>query len=398
MFWLYRFFRFHNWIMSRGEGFGMKFLMSRNELCNLVNSVQNIVAQRTPMPILTNILVDANESKVTLTATDLTVGIRCSATAKVLEPGATTVPARRFAQLLKELNVSYIEISANEKEVSQVVADSATFRMHGMPKGDFPALPDLSGAQRVIVKQKDLKDALFRTAFAVSQEENRYVLTGVSFNVSEEAGLFVGTDGKRLARMTIPVQAEGRLSYSCIIPSKAVAELAKTLSDTDEKATVFLMSDKIAIESNDRLVLTKLLSGEYPDVERVIPQQSSAVVAIHREELATLLRQVSLFISEANCSVRCTINDGALQLSANTADIGEGKVSMAVNYTGSRFDIAFNPLYFLDILRHSHGEFIYMGFQDSFNPVILSDTEFGTTLDPYPSPLFILMPLRLSGS
>jgi DNA polymerase-3 subunit beta len=159
-----------------------------------------------------------------------------------------------------------------------------------------------------------------------------------------------------------------------------------------------LLPDKIAVETIDRLVLTKLLSGEYPDVERVIPQQSNSVVAIHREELSALLRQVSLFISEANSSVRCTINEGALQLAANTADIGEGKVSMSINYTGLRFDIAFNPLYFLDILRHSHGEFIYMGFQDSFNPVVLSDSEFGTTLDPYPSPLFILMPLRLSGS
>ncbi len=376
----------------------MKFLMSRNELCNLVNSVQNIVAQRTPMPILTNILVDATDSNVTLTATDLTVGIRCSATAKVLEPGATTVPARRLAQLLKELNVAYIEVSANEKEVSQIVAESATFRLHGMPKGDFPSLPDLSGAQRVLVKQRDLKDALFRTAFAVSLEESRYVFTGVSCTVTEEAALFVGTDGKRLARMAVPVQAEGRLSYSCIIPSKAVSELAKNLAESDGNATMYLMSDKIAVESNDRLVLTKLLSGEYPDVERVIPQQSNSVVAIHREELAALLRQVSLFISEANTSVRCMINEGSLQLSANTADIGEGRVSMAVNYAGPRFDIAFNPLYFLDILRHSYGEYIYMGFQDSFNPVILSDTEFGTTLESYPSPLFILMPLRLSGS
>lgn len=369
--------------------------MSRNELCNLVNSVQNIVAQRSPMPILSNILVDANDSTITLTATDLTVGIRCSATAKVLEPGATTIPARRFAQLLRELNVSYIEVSANEKEVSQVVADTATFRLHGMPKGDFPTLPDLSGAQRVIVKQKDLKDALYRTVFAVSLEESRYVLTGVSFSVTENAALFVGTDGKRLARITIPAQAEGRLSYGCIIPSKAVAELGKNLSESDENVTVYLLPDKIAIESNDRLVLTKLLSGEYPDVERVIPQQSNSVVAIHREELATLLRQVSLFISEENTSVRCTINEGSLQLSANTADIGEGRVSMPVNFSGPRFDIAFNPLFFLDILRHSHGEYMYMGFQDSFNPVILSDAEFGTTLDPCPASLFILMPLRL---
>jgi DNA polymerase-3 subunit beta len=377
----------------------MKFLMARNDLCDLVNSVQNIVALRTPMPILNNILVDASDSKVTLTATDLTVGIRCTASAKVLEPGATTVPARRFAQLLKELGVSYIEVSANDREVSQVVADSATFRLHGMPKADFPALPDLSGAQRVIVKQRDLKDGLFRTAFAVSLEENRYTLTGVSMQVSETGALFVGTDGKRLARMVIPVQAEGRLSYHCIIPAKAVAELAKNLSDDDESATLYLLPDKVAVESNNRLVLTKLLSGEYPDVERVVPTQSVAVVAIHREELGSLLRQVSLFITETYNSVRCSIHEGSLQLAANAADIGEGRVSMNVNYSGPRFDIAFNPVHFLDILRHTRGEFIYMGFQDSFNPMILSDVEFGTTTEQFPSPLFILMPLRLnSGS
>jgi DNA polymerase-3 subunit beta len=376
----------------------MKFLMSRNELCTLVNSVQNIVALRTPMPILNNILVDANDSTVTLTATDLTVGIRCAATAKVIEPGATTLPARRFAQLLKEMNASYIEVTSNEKEVSQIVADFASFRLPGMPKGDFPALPDLSGAQRVIVRQSDLKDGLFRTAFAVSSEEDRYILTGVSLSVTEEAALFVGTDGKRLARTTIPVQAEKRLSYNCVIPAKAVAELAKSLSDGEESATMYLLPDKIAVESTGRLIMTKLLSGEYPDVERVIPKQSTCVVALHREELSSLLRQVSLFITEKQISVRCTINEGSLQLAATATDVGEGKVSMPINYSGTRFDIAFNPLHFLDALRHCRGEFVYMGIQDSFNPVIISDTEFGTVTDPYPSPLFILMPLRLSGA
>ena len=374
----------------------MKFLMARNDLCELVNSVQNIAVPRTPMPILNNILVEAGGSGVTLTATDLTVGVRCTATAKILEPGATTVPARKLAQLLKELNVSYIEISANDREVSQVVADSATFSLRGMPRADFPALPDLSGAQRVIVKQRDLKDGLFRTAFAVSLEENRYTLTGVSMQVTDGGALFVGTDGKRLARMAIPVQTDGRISYHCIIPAKAVSELAKDLSDDEESATLYLLSDKVAVESNNRLVLTKLLSGEYPDVERVIPTQSTAVVAIHREELGALLRQVSLFITETHNSVRCALYEGSLHLSANAADIGEGQVSMNINYSGPRFDIAFNPVHFLDILRHTRGEFVYMGFQDSFNPMILSDVEFGTTTEQFPSPLFILMPLRLN--
>lgn len=369
--------------------------MSRSELSELVNGVQNIVGQRTPMPILSNILVEASDSQVVITATDLTVGVRFTGTAKVLEPGVTTIPARRLASLLKELNVSYIEVSANDKEVNHVVADSSSFRMNGMPKADYPALPDLTGAQHVVVKQKDLHDALNHTAFAVSKEESRYLLTGLSFSISEETALFVGTDGKRLARTTIPVQVEKPLTYDCIIPSKAVDEILKMIKNTDENATLYLMQDKIAVEAGNNLLMTKLLAGEYPDVERVIPTQSTAVVPIHREELEALLRQTSLFISDQNNSVRFTFQDGILHIAANTADIGEGKVSMNVNYSGPRFDIAFNPLFFIDILRHSQNEYVYLGFQDAFNPVVISDVEFGISLNPLPTPLYVLMPLRL---
>ncbi len=372
--------------------------MSRNELSELVSRVQNIVAQRTPMPILSNILIEANDSSVTLTATDLTVGVRCTAPAKVLENGATTLPAKRFAQLLRELNVSVIEFAANNKDVSQIVADSSTFRMNGMPKADFPALPDLTGAQKIAIKQSELKEALFRVSFAVSKEDSRYVLTGVSFSVAGGKALFVGTDGKRLARSVLELNeaADPALSYDCIIPIKAVDEISKNLSDTEENALLYLMQDKIAIEANNRVIMTKLLSGDYPDIDRVIPRQFAFVVALHREEMSVLLRQVSLFISESNYSVRFTLTDGSLQLAANTADIGEGRVSMAVHYSGPRFDIVFNPAYFLDILRHSREEYVYMALQDSFNPAVISDVPLTTSLEVFPSPLFILMPMRLS--
>ncbi len=373
----------------------MKFLMARSELSELVNGVQNIVGQRTPMPILSNILVEASDSRVVITATDLTVGVRFTGTAKVIEPGVTTIPARRLASLLKELNVSYIEVSANDKEVNQVVADSSTFRMNGMPKADYPALPDLTGAQHVVIKQKDLYAALNHTAFAVSREESRYLLTGLYLSVSDETALFIGTDGKRLARTTIPVQIEKPITYECIIPAKAVDEIVKNIKPIDENATVYLMQDKIAVEAGNNLVMTKLLAGEYPDVERVIPTHSTAVIPIHREELESLLRQTALFISDQNNSVRFTFEEGILHIAANTADIGEGKVSMAVNYSGPRFEIAFNPLFFIDVLRHSGNEYVYLGFQDAFNPVVISDVEFGTTLIPSPSPLYVLMPLRL---
>lgn len=167
----------------------MKFIISRQELAELVSRVQNIVAPKTPIPILSNLLLEAKDNQIILTATDLTVGVRCQGLAKVLKNGATTLPARRFAQLLRELTAQQIEVSTNDREVTQIVADSSTFKIVGMPKTEFPTLPELSGAQVVRIKQKDLRDMLFQTAFAVSKEDNRYVLTGVYFQVHGKKAL-----------------------------------------------------------------------------------------------------------------------------------------------------------------------------------------------------------------
>ncbi len=374
----------------------MKFLMSRSDLSELVSGIQNIVAVRTPMPILSNILIEASDSSVTITATDLTVGIRCTAPAKVMEHGATTLPARRFSQLLRELQVSMIEISSNNKDVSHIIADSSTFKMNGLPKGDFPALPDVADAKKITIKQQELKDALYQVSFAVSKEDSRYVLTGVSLSISQGKALFIGTDGKRLARTSLDIDDTIQGEYDCIIPIKAVDEIAKNLIETGENVNLYLMQDKIAVEANGRLVMTKLLSGEYPDIDRVIPRRFSFVVALHREELSTLLRQISLFITESNYSVRFTLTDGTLQLAANTADIGEGRVSMPIHYSGPRFDIAFNPAYFLDVLRHTREEYVYVALQDAFNPAVISAVPLTTNLENFPSPLFVLMPMRLT--
>lgn len=374
----------------------MKFIISRQELAELVNRVQNIVAPKTPIPILSNFLLEAQDSRLVLTATDLTVGVRCTGSAKVIEPGATTLPARRFAQLVRELTASHLEISTNNKDITNVVADASTFRIHGLPRAEFPGLPDLTGATRVPFTQGQLKDAFYRTSFAVSKEDSRYVLTGVFCHFINGAAVFVGTDGKRLARTSIAANLEGNTSHECIIPLKAVEEILKTLTEENEPATLSILADKIAVEANDSIIISKLLSGDYPDVDRVIPTQSSCVVSLHREELMSLLRQVALFTQEDSQSARFTLQNGELHVNANTMDVGEGKVSMPVSYDGQRFDIAFNPLYFLDILRHSKNETVSLGFTDAYNPGIIVDGKLQPQDKDLPNPLFVLMPLRLS--
>lgn len=374
----------------------MKFIISRQELAELVGRVHNIVAPKTPIPILSNFLLEAHDSSLVLTATDLTVGVRCTGSCKVIEPGATTLPARRFSQLIRELTASHLEISTNSKEITTIVADSSSFRIHGLPKLEFPGLPDLTGATKLNVTQGQLKDAFYRTSFAVSKEDNRYVLTGVFCHISNGQAIFVGTDGKRLARTQVTLQVDPSINYECIIPLKAVDEILKSLTDEEEPAVLSMLSDKIAVMASDTMIVSKLLSGDYPDVDRVIPTQSSCVVSLHREELMSLLRQVALFTTEESQSARFTLSKGELQVNATQMDVGEGKVSMPVNYDGQRFDIAFNPLYFLDILRHSKGETVSLGFTDAYNPGIIADGELQAVQKELPNPLFVLMPLRLT--
>jgi DNA polymerase-3 subunit beta len=365
----------------------MKFVIAKEDLQAVISNLQNVVSQRPALPLLANFLLEAQGEELVFTATDLTVGMRCYTAAKVLEPGGTTLPARRFFQLVRELTAPQLEISTNAGEVTEIVAGASRFRLNGMSRSEYPQLPDFSGALTFKMTQGGLKEQFYRTAFAVSREDTRYALTGVLMHINGGVATLVGTDGKRLAKSEIKVPVDPSHSGRYIIPLKAVEEMSKLLKDNDEEVTLSLMSDKMAMEANQTLLITKLLSGEYPDFQRVIPQKSEILLSLHREELMSLLRQVSLFTAENSQSVRFSLFPGELTLSANNSEIGEGKVSMPVSYQGPRFDIAFNPSFFLDILRHSPDDAISVGLTDPYNPGVIRDSS---------SALFVLMPMRFS--
>lgn len=372
----------------------MKFVISTQELNCLISKIQNVVPQKPTIPVLTNFLIEASNDELVLTATDLTVGIRCNTEVKILEEGATTLPAKRLSQLIRELTTANVEVACNSHEITTIVSGTSRFKLNGMSKEEYPALPDLSHAHTFQIQQKDLKDLLYRTSFAVSKEDNRYVLTGVLMHIANSQVTFVGTDGKRLARAHIPIAISPTHTSQSIIPLKAVEEILKNLTDEGE-AKVSLMADKVTIQANQTLLLTKLLAGDYPDINRVIPEQSEIIISLHREELISLLRQVSLFTADNNHSVRFTFTNGELKLTANTLDIGEGHVGMPVNYQGAKLEIAFNPGFFIDILRHCKEEIVTLGLTDAYNPGIITDGEQTEKLS-QASPLFVIMPMRLS--
>lgn len=363
----------------------MHFVISKNELAQLITKIQNTIPQKPTVPILANVLVEAFDGEVVFTATDLTIGTRFCVPARVMQTGSTTLPGKRFFQLVRELTALNLEVRTNEQDISEITANSSRFKLNGMNKRDFPHLPDLSGAVKIKIPGDVLKGIISKVTFSAARDDSRHALNGVLLEIGDTEFSFVTTDGKRLSKMSTKLEIDSQLSRSHIIPLKAVEEIGSMI-DEKSAATFYLMDDKIAVESNQGLIITKLLSGDYPDYRRVIPSDTTTSVVLHREELISLLRQVSLFTSETSSSVKFTLLDGELYLTANNAEIGEGKVSMPANYKGPQLDIAFNPIFFLDILRHSKQETVTMSLIDAYNPALITD---GSTA------LFVLMPMRI---
>ncbi len=365
----------------------MKVIISRLELVALIGKIQNVVSSKPAIPVLANVLVEAIDDQLIISATDLTVSMRVYADAKVEEEGSITLPARRFFQLVRELTAPQVEIHALSPEIATINAGSSHFKIHGMHKSEFPALPDLSEGTQFSLSSAILKELLSRCAFAAARDDSRQVLNGILLQNMSQTATFIGTDGKRLAKIHSTVDLPADFNGSFIVPLKAVEEMIRILDIKEEEpAKITLMPDKIALELKSTTLISKLLSGQFPDVSRVIPQKKEQAIALHREELMSLLRQVSLFTSETSSSVRFTFSDGELHLSATSGEIGEGKVKMPVNFAGEKLEIAFNPIYFLDILRHSKDETVQFNVSDSYNPGLITDSS---------TAQFVIMPMRL---
>jgi DNA polymerase-3 subunit beta len=372
----------------------MKFVIATAELNYLINKCQAVVPQKPTVPVIANFLVEAFNQELVITATDMGMAIRCCTEAKILEEGATTLPARTFSALIRELTAINVEISTNENHITEVRADSSRFKLHGMDRNGFPHLPDLVGAPSVNFSQKDLKEAIYRTSFSVAKEDRRHEFMGLSLVMQNGRATFVGTDGKKLSRTFISLPVETDFAANMIIPLKTVEELQKNLEEEGE-VRVFFLGEKIAFQTPNTLLISKLVSGEYPDVSEVIPEKVFNHVLLHREELMTLLRQVSLFRTDTAQSACFSFDQGQLTLFANTMAVGEGKVGMPVDWRGPRMDIAFNPTVFYEVLRHCKNEVVSLGLVDPHNPGIVNDTKEPSEPSPDSNPLFLMMPMRL---
>ena len=351
----------------------MKWIVSRPELAEIIGKIQNVVSSKPPMAIAANVLIEAREGTITLTATDLTLTMRAELPAQIEEEGTITLPARRFFQLVRELRSPEIELSLVSNEIAHLKAGSSQFRLLGMNSNAFPDFPDLGQGESFSISSELLKDFLTRTAFASAREDSRKYLNGVFLMIEHGVATFVGTDGKRISKLETPLDIPDEISCRSIIPIKTVEEVMKCL-ESDFETRITLMPDKIAFENKDMMMVTTLLEGPYPDYERIILKNFTHQMKLHREELMSLLKQLVLFTPDKTYSINFTFSPGELIIEAVSPEIGEGRASMPVDFSGTPLQIFVNPFAFQDILRHSKDETIDFAILAPHEPTLITDS------------------------
>lgn len=365
----------------------MKFSVAKDKLLEGLQTVQNVVGSRTTLPILSNVLIRAEEGVLRLTTNDLDVGISCEVPAQVERGGGTTLPVRRLSGIVKELPAADVMVEVDGKNVATIRCGQTLFKMNGLAEEEFPALPRLADAKVFTLKQKELKDGLRKTSYAISTDETRYVLNGILFAFKENKLTMVATDGRRLALVDIEnIEFPRSQEVDIIIPAKCIGELQRLVSDEGElKMTVG--ENQVSFEVNGKLLVSKLIEGNYPNYRQVIPAEPKERVTIERALLFDAVRRVSLLSSDKSNSIKLNFGKNNLEITANTPEIGEAHEDMAVNYKGKEMSIAFNPQFLQDPLRNLIEEEVHFELIDEMSPGVLK------VGSPF---LYVLMPMRIS--
>ena len=367
----------------------MKLSITKDQFSQGLQAVQNVVGARTALPILSNVLLQAEDNWVRLTATDLDVTVSCRVEAKVVKKGASTLPAKRLFNIVREAANAEIDIEVDDRNVCTLRSGPSVFRLNGLPAEDFPPMAQFDDKKPIVLPQDKLKAMLRRTAFAASTDETRYVLNGLFFSLKDHKVTTVATDGRRLALTDEEADIEAAAHTEFIVPTKAVAELARLLQDkgmvelrhTENQASFSLVDDK----AGGVLVITKLVEGSYPNYQQVIPRECKERVAMVREEFLQALRRAEIMTSDKANSVKLSFSRNQLAITANTPEVGEAHETLSLNYKGADLAIAFNPAFLVEALRALEQDEVFFELTDELSPGVLKIN------GPF---LYVIMPMR----
>ena len=367
----------------------MKIAIDRMNLLRPLGHVSSVVERRNTIPILGNIVLRAEVSKLSLTATDMDMDILTELDCSVLQGGSCTVPAHLLYDIVRKLpDGSEVGIHVADGN-AKISAGRSSFKLPTLPVDDFPAFNSSDLPVKFSLTTVDMRHQIDMTRFAISTEETRYYLNGIYFHKSDSGALAaVATDGHRLALACIDMPNGADAMPEIILPRKAVGELRKLLDDAEGEMQVALSETRAEFSFGSVRLTSKLIDGSFPDYTRVIPTGNDKMMTVDTGLFSSAVDRVSTISSEKSRSVKLSISGSTLTLSASNPDASSATEELEVTYSGDNIEIGFNARYLLEIAQQIEGDIMQIALSDSGSPSLISTPGDDNNL-------FVLMPMRV---
>ena len=369
----------------------MELVVRKNDLLRELQLFQGIVERKNTIPILANVLMEAKGEEVRFLATDLEVGLRSKCKATVTKGGSLTLPAKKFYEIVKSLPDTDIRI-AEDKGGVKIAADRFESRMQTLPREDFPTLPESGGASTATLPRSAVKEMVAKTQFAITGEDTRYFLNGALFVLRPDEMNLVATDGHRLALVSVTrdAAANGADENKAILPKKTLGELGRLLAEGEGDIGYERGENHLFFTAGERLLISRMIDGQFPAYERVIPKGNDKHIEFERDRLTNAVKRVALMSNERSRAVKFQIDKGKVDVTSSSPDLGEAKETLPVEYTGSPMQICFNAQYVLDFLAAVATDVVSLELKDEVSQAVMKPVG----AEGYDS-TYVIMPMRV---
>jgi DNA polymerase-3 subunit beta len=370
----------------------MELVARKADLVRELQFFQQIVERKNTIPILANVLIEATGNEITLLATDLEVTLRSRAEAAVSRHGAVTLPAKKLYEVVRALTDGDVNLET-EKGGTGVKVSGGQFssRMPTLPREDFPTITEPPGISKSVIKSSALAQMIAKTQFAITGEDTRYYLNGALFVLKPDQMTFVATDGHRLALVHADRESTSKgEEVKAILPRKALAELARLLADTDADVNYERGENHLFFEIGPRLLMSRMIDGQFPAYEKVVPKSNDKHVEFERDRLLNAVRRVALLSNERSRAVKFVVGKGSVEVTSSSPEFGEAREPIAVDYDGVEITICFNAQYVLDFLNAVESEIVALDLKDDVSQAVMKPV--GVQGYDY---TYVIMPMRV---
>src|SRR5215210_1839618 len=374
----------------------MDLVVKKNDLLRELQLFQGIVERKNTIPILANVLMDAKDNEIRMLATDLEVGLRSRCDATVDKAGTLTLPAKKLFEIVRALPETEVRITEDKNGV-KVAADRFESRMQTLPKEDFPAVPEASGNFSATLPRAAVREMVAKTQFAITGEDTRYFLNGALFILAPTSMSLVATDGHRLALVNVDRPADGKASKDmqkedirAILPRKTLWELGRLLTEGEGDIRYERGENHLFFEIGGRMLISRMIDGQFPAFERVIPKGNNRRIEFERERLTNAVKRVALLSNERSRAVKFEIEKGKVEVTSSSSEFGEAREQIPVDYAGTAMTISFNAQYVLDFLNVVETDIVSLSLKDEVSQAVMKPV--GAQGYDY---TYVIMPMRI---